>query len=148
MHNQVERILTPEEEERLLACSPPHLEPIIITALNTGMRKGEILSLRWEDVDLENNVITIRQEVSKSKKTRRIPINTTLRKLLLEQRLKSGGSLFVFLNSEGNPYKRHDAVKGAYERTCKKSGIKGLRFHDLRHTFASRALEALEESLR
>lgn len=142
VHNQVERILTPEEEEKLLTCSPLHLRPIIITALNTGMRKGEILSLRWVDVDLENNVVTIRQEVSKSKKTRRIPINTTLRKLLLEQRLKSGGSLFVFLNSEGNPYKRHDSVKGAYERTCKKSGIKGLRFHDLRHTFASRALEA------
>jgi integrase len=117
VHNQVERILTPEEEERLLTCIPLHLKPIIITALNTGMRKGEILSLRWEDIDLESNLITIRQEVSKSEKTRRIPINTTLRKLLLEQRLKSGGSLFVFLNSEDHPYKRHDSVKGAFERT-------------------------------
>ncbi len=48
----------------------------------------------------------------------------------MEQRLKSNGSVYVFLNSEGNPYKRHDSVKGAFERTCKKAEKKGLRFHD------------------
>lgn len=141
VHNQVERILTPEEEERLLACSPLHLKPIIINALNTGMRKGEILSLRWEDVDLENNLITVRQEVSKSRKMRRIPINATLRKVFLEQRLKSNGSIYVFLNSEGNHYKRHDSVKGSFERACRKAEIKGLRFHDLRHTSANHMVE-------
>ncbi len=69
VHNQVKRILSPEEEEKLLARSPLHLSPFIITAPNTGMRKGEILSLKWDDVDLKNNVITIRHEVSKSKLT-------------------------------------------------------------------------------
>jgi len=141
VHNQVERILTPEEE-RLLACSPLHLRPIITTALNTGMRKGEILHLTWEDVDRENNLITVRQEVSKSKKTRRIPLNAIMRKLLLEQRLRSGGSSYVFLNSEGNPYKRHDSLKQAFNGTLKRANIQGLRFHDLRHTTATRMVEA------
>jgi integrase len=142
VHNQVERILTPEEEERLLACSPPHLRSIIIAALNTGMRKGEILSLRWGNVDLENNVITLEYTNTKSKKARRIPINSKLRKLLLEQKLKSGGNENAFLNSEGNPYKRHDSMKGAFERACKRANISGLRFHDLRHTAATRMIES------
>ncbi|GBD38674.1 MAG: hypothetical protein KatS3mg078_2252 [Deltaproteobacteria bacterium] len=141
VNNQVERILTPEEEERLLSVCNSSLRAIIITALNTGMRKGEILSLRWEDVDLENNLITVRHDISKSKKVRRIPINATLRKLLLEQKLRDGSSCFVFPNSKGNPYKRHDSVKGAFERACKKAGIHGLRFHDLRHTAATRMVE-------
>lgn len=96
LNNQVERILTPVEEERLLASSSPHLKAILICALNTGMRKGEIISLRWSNVDLDNNVITLDHTNTKSKKTRRTPINSVLRRLLLEQRLKSGGSDYVF----------------------------------------------------
>ncbi len=142
VHSYKERILTVEEEEALLASSAPHLKPIIITALNTGMRKGEILSLRWDDVDLENNVITVRQENSKSKKTRKVPVNSTLRRVLLRQRLKTGGSEYVFLNPEGKPYLRHDSLKRSFEGACSRAGIKGLRFHDLRHTAATRMVEA------
>jgi len=140
-YNQVERILTPEEEERLLALCNPYLKPILITALNTGMRKSEILTLKWTDVDLDNSVITLEHTNTKSKKTRRIPINSVMRKLLLEQKLKSGGFEFVFLSQDGKPYKRHDSLKGAFERLCKKAGITGLRFHDLRHTAATRMVE-------
>lgn len=55
-NNQIERILTFEEEVRLLSASPPHLRPIIVTALNTALRKSEILHLRWENVDLVNGI--------------------------------------------------------------------------------------------
>jgi integrase len=75
-----EKFRTLYEEVNLLSCSAPHLKPIIITALNTGMRKGEILSLTWDDIDFENNFITVKHTVSKSKKTIRIPISSTLRK--------------------------------------------------------------------
>ncbi len=142
VNNQKERILTPEEEAKLLGLCNPYLKPILITALNTGMRKNEILTLRRANVDLENNTITIDHTNTKTKTTRRIPINSVLRKLLLEQKLKSGGSEFIFLNPDGNPYKRYDSIKGAYERLCKKVGITGLRFHDLRHTAATRMIEA------
>ncbi len=142
VNNQKERILTMKEEERLLGLSNPYLKPILITALNTGMRKNEILTLRWTNIDPETKVITLEHTNTKTKKTRRIPINSVLRKLLLEQRLKSGGNEYIFLSPTGNPYKRHDSIKGSYERLCKKAGISGLRFHDLRHTAATRMIEA------
>jgi integrase len=111
---------------------------MLITALQTGMRKGEIIKLRWENVDLESNIITIDKATSKSKKTKKIPINSRLRKLLLEQKLKSGNSDFVFLTPQGKPYAREDSINQLYRATLKKAGIEGLRFHDLRHTAGTR----------
>jgi integrase len=141
VNNQKERILTPEEEGKLLGLCNPYLKPILITALHTGMRKSEILTLRWTNVDLDNSVITIEHTNTKTKTTRRIPINSVLRKLLLEQKLKSWGGGFMFLSQDVKPYKSHDSLR-AFERLCKKAGISGLRFHDLRHTAATRMIEA------
>jgi len=141
-HNQVERILTREEEARLINSSSPELRSIIICALNTGMRKNEIITLSWDNIDIDRNVITLEHTNTKSKKTRRIPINSVLRKLLLEQRLKVGNSNYVFLSSKGQPYKRHDSLKQAFTGACKRANISGLRFHDLRHTAATRMIEA------
>ncbi|MGE5443321.1 MAG: site-specific integrase [Ignavibacteriales bacterium] len=142
LNNQVERILSPEEEERLLACSSPQLRAILICALNTGMRKGEIISLKWSNVDLDSNVITLEATNTKSKKARKIPINSKLRKTLLEEKLKGGGSEYVFLNSNGSPYKRQGSLKQAFGGACRRAGIEGLRFHDLRHTAATRMVES------
>lgn len=141
-NNQVERVLTPEEEDKLFAVSAPHLRPIITTAIHTGMRKNEILSLRWANIDLETNIITVEATNTKSKKLKRIPANSTLRKALLEQKLKTGFNEYVFLNPEGNPYQRHDSLKRCFEGALRRAGIKGLRFHDLRHTAATRMIEA------
>ena len=134
----LERVLNYEEEDSLLACSAPHLKPIIICALNTGMRKGEILSLQWSDVDLENNLITIDATNTKSKKTKKIYINTKLRAILLELKLKSGGEDIVFLGQDSKPIKR---LRTAFDNACKRANIKELRFHDLRHTAATRMIE-------
>ncbi len=142
MNNQVERVLTSEEEERLLASCFPHLRAILICALNTGMRKGEILNLTWDDIDFENNVITIEAINTKSKKLKRIPVNDKLRKVLLEQKLKTGFSEHVFLNSQGNPYPSSGSLNRSFEMACRKAEIRGLRFHDLRHTAATRMIES------
>lgn len=139
--NMKERILTPEEEETLLSYSNTYLKPIIITALQTGMRKSEIITLKWSNVDLANGVITIEQTNTKNKKTRRIPVNFYMRNVLLQQKLRRGGSDFVFLSHTKLPYKKHDSLKGAFLRACKNAGINGLRFHDLRHTCATRMIE-------
>ncbi|MFI5323998.1 MAG: tyrosine-type recombinase/integrase [Thermodesulfobacteriota bacterium] len=139
--NIQERILTLEEEEKLLSFSNDHLKPIIITALSTGMRKSEILTLRWTNIDLESGVITIEQTNTKNKKMRRVPISSSLRTLLIELKLKGGGNEFVFLSLAGTPYKNHESLKGAFERVCEKAGIAGFRFHDLRHTAATRMIE-------
>lgn len=106
------------------------------------MRKSEILTLKWSNVEFENNIITLEHTNTKSKKTRRIFINSVLRKLLLEQKLKSGSSDYVFLSLDGIPYKREDSLKQAFNGALRRAGIKGLRFHDLRHTTATRMIEA------
>jgi len=139
--NQIERILTYDEEELLLCNSAVHLKPIITTALYTGMRKGEILSLTWNDIDLDKSLITVKETVSKSKKSRKVPISSMLRKLFVEQKLKTGWNEYVFLNPDGKPYLRPDSLKRCFEGACNRSNIKGLRFHDLRHTAATRMIE-------
>ncbi|MGE5443196.1 MAG: tyrosine-type recombinase/integrase [Ignavibacteriales bacterium] len=141
VHNQIEQILSPEEEERLLKVSPPYLRNIIITALNTGMRKMEILSLKWDYIDLENKVITIPQANTKSKKTRRIPVSSALRKTLLEQKLRSGGSEFVFPSTRSKSG-HLSFLDRAFAAACKSAEIQGFRFHDLRHTAATRIIES------
>jgi len=67
-NNQIERVLTLDEEQRLISFSPPYLKPIIQTALNTGMRKSEIISLKWSNIDFDYNIITIEATNSKSKR--------------------------------------------------------------------------------
>jgi integrase len=141
VHNQVERILSPEEEQRLLEVSPPYLRNIIVTALNTGMRKMEILSLKWGYIDLESKVITLPQTNTKNKKTRRIPVSSALRKTLREQKLMSGGSEFVFPGKDsesGHPY----GLYRSFTTACRRASISNLRFHDLRHTAATRIIES------
>jgi len=137
------RILTYEEEIVLINNSSPHLKPIIQTALLTAMRLGEILTLRWKDVDLNNNLITIRAEISKSKKQRKIPISKRLKEILKEQRYISGLSGMVFLTQNGKPYspKNSSALKRTFTTARKKSDLMDLRFHDLRHTAATRMAE-------
>lgn len=138
-NNLVERILSPQEQDRLLESSISYLRPIIFTALNTGMRRGEILGLRWSEVDFQNNFITVVQSNSKSKKQRKIYMNTALRKMLMELKLKSPSGEYVFVDTEGDGIK---TVRTAFEAACRRAGLGGLRFHDLRHTAATRMVES------
>jgi len=108
-------------------------------ALNTGMRRGEILSLLWSDIDFDTNMITIDQTNTKSKKQRRIPINSVLRTMLIELKLKSRDSEYVFIDNEGGQIK---SIRSAFDAATKRAGLKGLRFHDLRHTAATRMVES------
>lgn len=131
-----ERILTEEEEARLLETvrtSPKekHLEPIIITALNTGMRKGEILNLKWSNVDFNNRVIIV--EGTKNGEIRKIPMNHKLTVALENVKKESKGE-YVFSKNG----KLYGDIKTGWWTALKKAGIEGFRFHDLRHTFGSR----------
>lgn len=111
--------------------------PVVIAALNTGMRKGEILSLKWESVDLRHNRILL--ERTRNGKRREIPINDTLRKTLqgITRRLDIP---FVFFDAvTEKPYKD---VKRSFNTALRKAGITDFHFHDLRHTFASHLVMA------
>jgi hypothetical protein len=83
-HNRRSRRLTAAEEKRLLAKASPMLQAMIITALDTGMRCGELMNLRFGDVDLERQLMRVRWEIAKSKRERLIPIATTRLRALLD----------------------------------------------------------------
>ena len=142
VNNKQERILTFEEEQRLLSNCNYYMRNIIICALNTVLRKGEIISLKWNNVDINNRIITIDSINSKSKKSRKIPINSVMRKMFLELKLQRQGNEFVFLSSDRKPYARQDSLNRAFYKALEKANIKGLRFHDLRHTCATRMIES------
>jgi integrase len=135
--NQKERILTKKEEDTLLKICPEYLRSILIVALHTGMRKSEILNLRWSQVDLKKKLIKV--ENTKSGKSRFININSELSCLLPSLKKKNKEREFVFTNPvTGKPFVD---LKRAFKTACEEAGISGLRFHDLRHTFASRLVE-------
>lgn len=128
-----ERIINREEERRLLAsCVGPrrHLRAIIICALDTGMRQGEILTLRWRDVNIEDRIITISALNTKTMRERQVSITARLSAEL--ERLRA-----EIAQSEGLVFGLSDVRQG-FKRACKNSGLDGVRFHDLRHTHASR----------
>lgn len=133
-----ERILTREEEARLLwACQGrcTHLRPILICALDTGMRRGEILKLKWPDVDLHNSRITVRAFNTKSMRERYIAMTGRLRAAL--------ASVYALSTKdpEGLCFGITD-VKKSFESVRKAAGLPGVRFHDLRHTVATRLVGA------
>ncbi len=129
------RILKSEEMKRLLDVANGHLKPILIIALNTGMRRGEILSLKWGNVNLSKRSIHI--EDSKSGRSRDIPMNALVIEALSAIRQDH---VYVFYNpTTDGPLKD---IKTAFKTACKNAEIKGLRFHDLRHTTATRMVEA------
>ena len=127
-----ETILSLKEEETLLKNCPKRLLPIVQVALNTGMRRGEILGLRWSQVDLAARTIKLNQ--TKSGKPRIVPINAFLLDILMRQKEKTGYSEFVFLNrATRKPFKD---VKRAFNTATTNAGIEGLRFHDTRGTLS------------
>lgn len=131
------RFLTVEEEQRLyevLGHTNKHLEPIITCALQTGMRKGEIFNLRWSSIDFEYGFIELLE--TKSGKSRKIPISERLRSILFNNLQANTGNEYVFINPEtGKPY---TDIKHSFHTVLKRANIKNFRFHDLRHTVATR----------
>ncbi len=108
------------------------------------MRKNEILSLKWENVDLKHNFILL--DKTKNGERREIPINETVKNVLLEQHRGSDKKprrldvTYVFYDYETG--KRYGDVKTAFRSACRRAKIKDFRFHDLRHCFASHLVMA------
>ena len=136
-NNKRLRYLSKEESQTLIDACSPHLQPIVVTALNTGMRKEEILSLEWDKhIDLKHGFILL--DKTKNGDRREIPINQTLRQTL-QRIVRRLDSPYVFTSSNGNRFKD---CKRSFYTALRKAGIKDFRFHDQRHTFASRLIMA------
>lgn len=128
-------VMSLEEEERLLGKAQPHLRPIIIVALDSGMRRGEILTQRWEDVDFARRLLFVSHSKTPEAESREIPLTGRLFSLLWETR-EDEGFVFTFKNRPIH------SIKTAWKTAITRSGIRRYRFHDLRHTFNSRLVMA------
>jgi len=127
-------VLSPEEEKLLFAQASPHLQQIMIAALDTGMRRGEILNQRWEDVDFSRKLLYVSHSKTPEGEAREIPFTERLHALLTGIR-KESGLIFTY---EGKPIHK---IKTAWKAAIRRSGIRYIRFHYLRHTFNTRLLE-------
>jgi len=125
------RFLEKEEMQRLICNCEGLLKAIVIVALNTGMRRGEIFNLKWADIDLRSNIINIYE--SKSGKKGEIPMNKLVIETLKGIR-KRKNSPYVFCRPTGKNYRD---IRKSFLTACKKSDILDFRFHDLRHSFCS-----------
>lgn len=131
---RLDRVLTRDEEAALLEAAPPHVKPVVTIGLNSGMRSSELLSLDWAQVDMIGGTITVKK--SKSGKIRHIPINTAARRTLEELGVQQSGAVFTY---QGRKIKR---LARSFDTAVGDAGIARCTPHSMRHTFATRLIEA------
>ncbi|MFH1023504.1 MAG: tyrosine-type recombinase/integrase [Planctomycetota bacterium] len=120
------RFLSDSERRRLMVFCPTHIKPVVLTALYTGMRRSEVFSLCWPDVDLDRRMIRVRY--TKNNEDRSIPINSDLADVFgdLPRSIQDPRVFGHVVN-----------FRKEWDATLLRAGIANFRFHDLRHTFAS-----------
>lgn len=112
-----------------------HLTPLVLLAMHTGLRRGELTGIVWSDVDMVGKIITVRAEIAKAEKARHVPLNTEAFAVLTAWKACAPESDDDRVFPVDDPKKAWYAVLGD-------AGISEFRFHDLRHTFASRLVMA------
>jgi integrase len=133
--------LTPEESRALVgACAEPMWRNMLLVALRTGLRLGELFGLEWCDLDLDRRVLVVRQSIvrgivgtPKSGKARYVPMTA---EVILALSLVPHSAPLVFHRGNGQPL-TYDLAKRAIRRACVAAGLRAVGWHTLRHTFAS-----------
>lgn len=112
------------------------VEPMVLLALKTGLRRGELFGLRWSDIHLDKNYLTVRGDISKSQRTRHLPLSPTAYKVLEAWKLQCPEpDGLVFPGATGKPLSN---MKSSWRTVLEKAGIERFRWHDMRHDFASK----------
>lgn len=144
--------LSPKETRDLLKAADEDMRAILATACYAGLRQGEILALRWKDVDFDEHRIRVVRTYHyshgfsepKTKSSRRaVPIPSTLVSILENYcalRGEHDPDSLVFVNQSGKPIDRRNLVRRNFNKTLKAAALRHIRFHDLRHTYASLAI--------
>ena len=127
------RWLTMDEEKRLLNASPDHLKLVIMFALDTGGRRSELFKLDWRNVDLDHNRIVFVE--TKNGEDRAVRLTDRARAILEHLGPNDCGPVFTYKG------KVLASVTSSFERARRIAGMEDVRFHDLRHTFASRLVQ-------
>jgi integrase len=134
-----ERVLTHDEEARLLAACTgrrAHLRALIVCALDTAMRRGEMFALRWRDVDLQAGLIYVRATTTKTERARAPGITHRLHEELLSLKARAPQ------DPDGLVFGISYTIKNGFGAACKAAGIENFRLHDCRHTAITRMIEA------
>lgn len=150
---QKERVLTVEEEIKILTALDEadkrysHLKDMVVIALNTAMRQGEILKFEKAWVDMAEGIITVpRHSQKRKKKAKRIPINSALLPVISRLMKQNPGSEYLFVNPKTGT--RYTTIQNSWDGILKKAGLFGkagvdkIRFHDIRHTAATNLARA------
>ena len=116
-----------------------YLTPMVLVALNTGMRRGELFGLQWEHVNLSGKLLTITAGNAKSRKARHLPLNTEALDVLTRWQQQGEGAGLVFPSAGGG---RMDNINTSWGGIVADAKLADFRFHDLRHTFASKLVMA------
>jgi integrase len=132
-NNERKTFITREQADRLIAELPEHYRPAVRFALLTGLRKANVLGLRWAAVNLEAGTVVVAAEEAKGKRKIIVPLNASA-KALLEEIRHCGGSNPALT---GSVFGLRTITEAAWKRACERAGITDFRFHDLRHTWAS-----------
>jgi integrase len=139
-NNKRDRWLSEDEESRLLTACAPWLHDLVTFALHTGMRMGEILELTWRGVDFTRRTVTVLR--SKNGERRTIPVNETVLRVLKEKtKVRSLASDLVFCSKAFTPMESGH-LRRSFRLALSKAKIEEFHFHDLRHTFATRLVQA------
>jgi integrase len=156
VHEEIQPLTHEEVQDFLqttLQCSPDNY-PLFLSAIHTGMRSGELAGLQWGDIDWKGKFLTVRRNLvrgsvhrTKTDKSRRVDMSdtliaelTNLRRQRREQCLAQGKNEipeWVFCNREVNPVDLHNVKNRHFNKCLEKAGLRHIRFHDLRHSFAS-----------
>jgi integrase len=125
-NNERKTFITREQADKLIAELPEHYRPAVRFALLTGLRKANVLNLRWGAVNLEAGTVVVAAEEAKGKRKIIVPLNSNA-KFLLQ----------AMPHREGKVFSLSSITEAAWKRACERAGITDFRFHDLRHTWAS-----------
>jgi integrase len=128
-------VVSIEEEHKLLAAAAPHLRELAIAGLDTGMRRGELLNQKWQHVDFNRKLLFVTRSKTAGGEGREVPLTERLHSLLLSKR-QMEGLVFTFHN------RSITTIKTGWKAAIRRAGIRYYRFHDLRHTFNTRLMEA------
>ena len=110
-----------------------HLAPAVLLSMNTGLRRGEVIKLRWACISFDQRLLTVEGPDAKSRQTRHVPLKDEAISVLRRWREQSG--------SRGRLFEVTTSFRTTWEKTLKRAGIRKFRWHDLRHHFASRLVQ-------
>ncbi len=149
LSRQERPVLNPEEIGRLLEAAAPRFRTLLATAILSGLRQGELLGLHWRDIDFDNELIRVRTALNRKRRdvppktaraVRDVILMPALAQMLRERRTETGFNRpddYVFTTRTGTPHHAPHIGQRVLKPALERAGLQPMRWHDLRHTFAS-----------